>query len=97
MPARPAFPRWSGSRPHLGDIAFLKLVGKLAYRRSWEKGRPRPECHELLVSLPVVVRGKQLVHGSGVILAGLAHADALVLQAGQRAARPPEIDAGAKS
>jgi hypothetical protein len=36
-----------------------------------------------LASLPAGIRGEELVHGAGVVLAGLSLADALILQTGQ--------------
>ncbi len=68
----------------LRDIAFFKLVGKLGVQQvSRAQRRLAQDGHELLVLLTGGIGREELVHRAGVVLAGLARADALVLQTGQ--------------
>ena len=68
----------------LADVALLKLVGELGEELVVVRQRGlAQDGHELLGVLAAGVGGEELVHGAGVVLAGLADADALVLQTAQ--------------
>jgi hypothetical protein len=68
----------------LVDVALFKLVGKLGIQQVVVRQRGFAQNgHQLLGFLAGGIRGEELVHGVGVVLPGLALADALVLQTGQ--------------
>ena len=68
----------------LGDIPLLKGVGKLGVKLVVVgEGSLAQNGHELLGFLAAGIGGEELVHGAGMVGAGLALADALVLQTAQ--------------